>query len=166
MNYTQNYQLPQWVESDRILMDDFNDSYQKLETALSGKADSADLTSLNQTVSALSGAVDDHTDALEEKGNCRVMRAYYVGTGTHGESLPLSLYFSPDKPHLVLVVNEDNTFFLRMVRDCTQAKRSSSYSTTTVEWSTYGVKWYADSAADQMNEVNVKYNVVVLMACD
>ena len=110
--------------------------------------------------------MDDHTDALEEKGNCRVMRAYYVGTGTHGESLPLSLYFSPDKPHLVLVVNEDNTFFLRMVRDCTQAKRSSSYSTTTVEWSTYGVKWYADSAADQMNEVNVKYNVVVLMACD
>ena len=25
MNYTTNYHLPQWVETDRILMDDFND---------------------------------------------------------------------------------------------------------------------------------------------
>ena len=24
MNYTTNYHLPQWVESDRILMEDFN----------------------------------------------------------------------------------------------------------------------------------------------
>ena len=24
MNYTTNYHLPQWVESDRIMMEDFN----------------------------------------------------------------------------------------------------------------------------------------------
>ena len=34
MNYTENYQLPQWVESDRVLMDDFNDAMDKTDTAL------------------------------------------------------------------------------------------------------------------------------------
>ena len=34
MNYTQHYQLPQWVDSDRIMMDDFNDMTQKLDTGL------------------------------------------------------------------------------------------------------------------------------------
>ena len=35
-NYTQNYQLPQWEKDDRIMMEDFNESYQKLESALNG----------------------------------------------------------------------------------------------------------------------------------
>ena len=34
MNYTSNYQLPQWVESDRVLMADFNSLNSKLDTAL------------------------------------------------------------------------------------------------------------------------------------
>ena len=34
MNYTQNYQLPQWVETDRILMDDFNDMNEALDEAI------------------------------------------------------------------------------------------------------------------------------------
>ena len=36
MNYTQNYQLPQWESSDRILMEDFNEAMEKLEDGLSG----------------------------------------------------------------------------------------------------------------------------------
>lgn len=35
MNYTENYQLPQWEETDRILRADFNDSNSKIDTALS-----------------------------------------------------------------------------------------------------------------------------------
>lgn len=34
MNYTQNYQLNQWEQSDRVLMDDFNSDNQKIEAAL------------------------------------------------------------------------------------------------------------------------------------
>jgi len=34
MNYTENYQLPQWEKSDRIMMEDFNDQNSKLESAL------------------------------------------------------------------------------------------------------------------------------------
>ena len=31
MNYTTNYHLPQWVESDRILMEDFNEAMESIE---------------------------------------------------------------------------------------------------------------------------------------
>ena len=34
LNYTENYQLPQWVESDRVLMDDFNSLNSKLDETL------------------------------------------------------------------------------------------------------------------------------------
>ena len=34
MEYTTNYQLPTWVESDRIQMDDFNDMTDKLDAAI------------------------------------------------------------------------------------------------------------------------------------
>ena len=37
MNYTQNYQLNQWEQSDRVLMDDFNVDNQKIEAALGMK---------------------------------------------------------------------------------------------------------------------------------
>ena len=39
MNYTQNYQLPQWEKTDRIMMDDFNAAMVNLETGLTGKAE-------------------------------------------------------------------------------------------------------------------------------
>ena len=34
MNYTTNYHLPQWVESDRILMEDFNDAMANIDQEL------------------------------------------------------------------------------------------------------------------------------------
>ena len=34
MNYTTNYHLPQWVESDRILMEDFNDAMEALDEGM------------------------------------------------------------------------------------------------------------------------------------
>ena len=38
MNHTPNLQLPQWEASDRIHHDDFNDAFQTLDTAVSGKS--------------------------------------------------------------------------------------------------------------------------------
>ena len=34
MNYTTNYHLPQWVESDRIMMEDFNEAMEAIDTGL------------------------------------------------------------------------------------------------------------------------------------
>lgn len=36
MNYTENYHLPQWVKSDRILMEDFNGAMANIENGLTG----------------------------------------------------------------------------------------------------------------------------------
>jgi len=35
MKYTKNYHLPQWAESDRIMMDDFNAAMENIEGGLS-----------------------------------------------------------------------------------------------------------------------------------
>ena len=39
MNYTQNYQLPQWEKTDRIMMDDFNDAMGKVDEGLLTKSE-------------------------------------------------------------------------------------------------------------------------------
>ena len=41
MEYTTNYHLPQWVESDRIMMGDFNQMCSDIETGLMSNAQAA-----------------------------------------------------------------------------------------------------------------------------
>ena len=41
MNYTTNYHLPQWVESDRIMMGDFNQMCEDIESGLTSNAQAA-----------------------------------------------------------------------------------------------------------------------------
>lgn len=42
MNYTQNYHLPQWVEADRIRMEDFNQMCANIENGISAAQNAAD----------------------------------------------------------------------------------------------------------------------------
>ena len=42
MDYTVNYHLPQWVESDRILMEDFNEAMAGIDTGIKSAQDTAD----------------------------------------------------------------------------------------------------------------------------
>ena len=37
MDYTTNYHLPQWVESDRIMMEDFNEAMAAIEKRVDGR---------------------------------------------------------------------------------------------------------------------------------
>ena len=59
METTENYKLPQWVKADQIRMDDFNDAFGRIESALSGhdealdgKASTAAVTAVQQEVAA------------------------------------------------------------------------------------------------------------------
>ena len=79
MNYTENYQLPQWVESDRVLMKDFNDANKKMDAALKAQLDA--LSSVSST------------------RNCQVYITSYVGDGQGTRSFSL-----PAKPVLVNVM--------------------------------------------------------------
>ena len=50
METTTNYKLPQWVKSDQIKMDDFNDAFGKIDAQMKKNADAA-----NAAASAESG---------------------------------------------------------------------------------------------------------------
>ena len=65
MNHTTNYALPSWESSDRILMEDFNDAFETIDTqmkahsdAIAGKAAQSTVNSLTQTVSAKANQSD------------------------------------------------------------------------------------------------------------
>ena len=97
MNYTQHYQLPQWVETDRILRTDFNDMTDKLDTALGQHS---------QTLDTLQTDVSAAVSAVAEKGNCQIYRATYSGTGT------LSCTFDlPGQPALVMALGDGVCLF-------------------------------------------------------
>ena len=42
MNYTTNYHLPQWVESDRIMMEDFNEAMEAIDTGVAAAQTAAE----------------------------------------------------------------------------------------------------------------------------
>ena len=70
MEKTANYQLPQWVKSDQIKMDDFNDAFGRIETALSGHDDSLDGKASTAAVTAVQQEV-----AAAREANCLVKLA-------------------------------------------------------------------------------------------
>ena len=74
---TPNYKLSRWAGTDRILVEEFNDNWDKIDTALKGNADKA---AALQT--ALAGA-----------GNCEIGMISYTGTGKSGDSNPTTVTF-------------------------------------------------------------------------
>ena len=74
---TPNYRLSRWARTDRILVEEFNDNWDKIDTALKGNADKA---AALQT--ALAGA-----------GNCEIGMISYTGTGKSGDSDPTTVTF-------------------------------------------------------------------------
>lgn len=65
MNYTEKYHLPQWVKSDRIMMEDFNAAMTNIESGISSAAAGAESSVRGeiQAVSAAQSAAE--TKALE-----------------------------------------------------------------------------------------------------
>ena len=86
MEYTSNYQLPVWAETDRILRTDFNEAYQKLDAAL------AALTAADGTLES----------AIASGGNARIVHGTYVGTGASRQGNECTLTF--ELPPLLVVV--------------------------------------------------------------
>ena len=162
MNYTQHYQLPQWVETDRILMDDFNDMTSAIDAALKTNAD------------GLAAETAARTAALSEKGNCQLYFTSYVGTGGYGSGSPSSLAF-PQQPLLVLVTGGTETFWgVTAAKKAMMLQRGHLFLPGQVDlkscpatWSADGkaVSWYCvnSDAAGQMNAAGVTYSVVAFL---
>lgn len=102
MNHTANYKLPQWVEDDRILMEDFNQAMETIDAGLQSKAS-------GETVAELAESVDSQLEAIAANlgsggKTCRVAYGSYTGTGTYGASNAVKLNFD-FCPVLVLIAN-------------------------------------------------------------
>lgn len=86
MKRTTNYALPKWEKSDFIKMDDFNDAFGKIESALSGhddtlntKADTSSVTAVQQDLAAA------------REANCLVKLAGPLVTTTENAAMEFDL---------------------------------------------------------------------------
>ena len=154
MNYTQHYQLPQWVDSDRILRTDFNDAYSKLDAALDDLA-----------------AADDSLEAaIASGGNARIVCGTYTGTGASREGNECSLTF--ELPPLLVVVCPHTQYSpegmdrLVMVRGTPWAFSITNSQNTqcTLTWSGNTLSWYARNDYIQCNRAGETYYYVALMS--
>ena len=91
MDYTTNYRLPVWAETDRILMEDFNGMTSALEAALNEVRDDVDANTADLSA---------NTAAHAHFGNCQLYTLSYVGTGVN--SGPRTFTF-PHKPCLLVI---------------------------------------------------------------
>ena len=116
MNYTQNHHLPQWIKSDPIRMEDFNDAMASIEsglntadTALSkaGAAQSAASSALSkanaaqsaaQTAQSVANAAQSAANRAFSTENMPFVVGSYVGCGTEAAHIGLGF-----KPSLVIV---------------------------------------------------------------
>ena len=95
MDYTNNYHLPQWVKSDRVMMDDFNQMCANIDSGLAATAQ----TAVNAAKSAASTA-QSAADAAQSTADAARQEAaalpYAVGTYTGtGATLSIKLGFRP-----------------------------------------------------------------------
>ena len=152
MDYTANYQLPQWVDSDRILRTDFNSAYQKLDAALKINAD----------------GLAANTAAHAGFGNCQLYTTSYVGNGLYDSNNKNTLTF-PGTP-LAVFIGEcgGNGIFLVALQGMQQTfAQSSGSSVNSLTWGTNTLSWYNHQAASgQLNGSGVTYRVVALIAND
>ena len=86
MNYTKNYRLPQWVKSDRIMMDDFNAAMASMESGMTraeGKADAA--AAAANAAKQTADTAKQGADNAYSPGNKPYRAGSYTGTGADME---------------------------------------------------------------------------------
>ena len=125
MQKTVNYQLNQWVKSDRIQMEDFNSDNAKIDAALKASEDKA--------AAALA--------AVASCGNCFATHGNYMGNNQLSKTLTF-----PHPPVLVVIrelTNASSPYHMVLIRGCSNANGcgSNSSSAVSVSWNGNSVTW-------------------------
>ena len=151
MDYTTNYQLPVWAETDRILRTDFNDLTDKIEEALGA---------LQGDVDANTAGLSTASTELNTKGNCQTFLTAYVGTGNAQGTRPITF---PSKPFLVVIYDTARweTYVLNF--GATGAWGSRGISTSILSWSGNTLNLPTDRAQTALNEAGSTYQVFALL---
>ena len=149
MNYTQHYQLPQWVDSDRILRTDFNDMTGKIDAALKSNAD------------ALSAETAANAAAHAGFGNCRIYTASYVGDEGPG----FRVLTFPKEPLAVLILGGDSCGIVALRGVTRVAVIGTNSAFLYITWSGNELSWPNESYGSiRLNDAGTTYCVVALIA--
>ena len=98
MNYTTNYHLPQWVESDRIMMEDFNDAMAGIDQGLQGAQTAAETAQTTaETAQSTASAAQSTAGAAYAPNNKPYVFGSYEGT-SHNQHIVLGF-----RPSAVLI---------------------------------------------------------------
>ncbi|MCI7282128.1 hypothetical protein [Dysosmobacter sp.] len=139
---TPNYKLSRWAGTDRILVEEFNDNWDKIDAALKGNADA---------VAAETAARDEEKKALQaligQRGNCFVEFGSYTGTGNRLRTMTFS-----HKPILVIIrncTNYSSPLHLVMIQGAANANgyENSSAASVALAWSGNSVSITTSSSA-------------------
>ena len=141
---TPNYRLSRWAGTDRILVEEFNDNWDKIDTALKGNADG---------VAALQ-------TALAGAGNCEIGMISYTGTGKSGASNPTTVTF-PKMPAGFFLCGARNYLVVRGGDDhacMIYYTGSTTYvSQMQVSWKGNQFRFSSSKPSYQLNEEGVPY---------
>ena len=149
MNRTNNYNLCQWEETDRVQRTDFNEDNAKIDAAIKAEAETR--------------AAETH--ALAQSRNCQFYYATYVGTGTSGESGPNRLVF-PRKPIFVLVEGDRAQNFSAIWGSpyAPECHSSADPGVLNLSWGEKSLSWFSGIAPTrQLNEKGVTYYVFAVL---
>ena len=101
MNYTTNYHLPQWVESDRIMMEDFNETMVNIDSGLEGVKNTAHAESA--AAQSAAAAAQATADAAYSPSNKPYVIGSYRGTGN---TQTITLGF---RPSLLIIAGDKSS---------------------------------------------------------
>ncbi len=149
MQYTENYQLPQWAEDDRIMMGDFNKAMADIDRGLAGVA--------RDGAAALAQAVGSGGQ------NCRVAFGSYVGNGKSGyaDRRTLTLGF---RPLVLFITTAAGSQYgpTVMVRPAQQASVGYTNGTAWGAWGSREVTWGGGDENCALNSKDTTYYYVAI----
>ncbi len=148
MNYTGNYQLPQWEKSDRIMMEDFNDMTAKMDASLT----------------QIAAVAAQHGQTIPLLGNCRVQVGSYVGNG-HSLDPTKAIHIGyTERPIMILIGGMDGGFGV-LIGNCPKGLNLAvGYSRLlSAEWTDTGVDWYNAERSNQLNALGVYYHYIIFL---
>ncbi len=157
---TPNYRLSRWEGTDRILVEEFNDNWDKIDTAIKGNAGAiaAEVSARESGDSTLRTTLQA---ALAKCGNCQIFVGTFTGDGAAARTLTFS-----GKPLYLLVTTVEGhrkNRSLSMIRGTT-----TTYAVVTDTNSVTGVSWTDTSVTFETPNpaygVNIGQTAYVYMA--
>lgn len=164
---TKNYALPKWKKSDFIQMDDFNDAFAKLDTALKAEADAR--AAADSTASKALSALEQ---TVTKSKLCRIKCGSYTGNGKSGKANPNTL--SCDFYPVLLIISKideySNITRAVAIRGVSKFGSGAGNRLNINTWSERGVSWYSETETDtyynaydvQLNTSGIVYQYLIL----